>query len=577
MDDNLRVWVQRRDGGWLRFTRPAAVYVAKTPAQTRAILKRAAAAAAAGRYAAGFVGYEAAPAFDAALRTHPPGRLPLAVFGVYAGGEAFDTLPAPAVPCTAGPWRPSVDAAAYAAALDRIRAYLAAGDTYQVNYTMRLRAALSGDPYALFHRLVAAQAGGRFAAYFACEAWAVCSASPELFFDCTPPDIVCRPMKGTAPRGLWSADDMAHAAALRTSEKERAENVMIVDMIRNDLGRIAAPGSVRVVSVFDTERYPTLWQLTSTVAAETDAGLPEIFGALFPCASVTGAPKVRTMEITRELEPDPRGVYTGAIGLIEPGGRARFSVAIRTVAVDRAAGEAEYGVGGGIVWDSRPEREYAECAVKARVLDRPVEAFALLETLLWTPRDGCVLLDGHLRRAEASAVYFGFAFSAERVRRALAAQTMPEEPARVRVEMDRDGGVRVTAVPLGPNTGAPATVAVDDRPVDPADRFLYHKTTRRAVYAAARARHPDADDVLLCNARGEITESTIANLVVERGGERVTPPLSCGLLPGVYRDALLRRGRVREAVVRREDLRRAAAIYLVNALRGERRVAALQW
>jgi para-aminobenzoate synthetase / 4-amino-4-deoxychorismate lyase len=577
MYDNLRVWMQRRDGGWLRFARPKTVLVATTPAETPGVLERAAAAAAAGRYAAGFVAYEAAQAFDTALRTHAPGTLPLAVFGVYADGEPHAALPAPTEPCAVDAWRPAVGAEAYGAALERIRAYLAAGDTYQVNYTLRLRSRLSGDPYALFHRLAAAQAGGRFAACLACDAWAVCSASPELFFDYTPPRIVCRPMKGTAPRGLWSADDRARAVALRDSEKERAENVMIVDMIRNDLGRIATPGSVRVTSAFDVEQYPTLWQLTSTVEAETHAGIPALFRALYPCASVTGAPKVRTMEIIRELEPEPRGVYTGAIGLLEPGGGARFSVAIRTVAVDRHSGNAEYGVGGGIVWDSLAEREYAECVVKARVLDPPAESFALLETLLWTPRDGFVRLEGHLRRAEASAAYFGFAFSAARVRRALRARTMPEGAARVRVEMDRVGGVRITAALLDANAGAPPTVAVDDRPVDAADPFLYHKTTRRGVYAAARARHPAADDVLLYNARGEITESTIANVVVERGEERVTPPLSCGLLPGVYREDLLRRGRVREAVVRREDLRRAAAVYLVNSLRGERRVTAIQW
>lgn len=571
MYGNLRVWIQRSRGDWLHLDAPSHVVSARTADEVPGVLRRVEEATRRGQYAAGYVAYEAAPAFDRAFVTRSSGAMPLAVFGLYEQAVPAAGLPLPEDDGDVGEWRATQSEADYREALRRIRDYIQAGDTYQVNYTMRLRAPFSGNPYALFHRLAAAQSG-RHAAYMETDDWAVCSASPELFFDRHPPRIVCRPMKGTAPRGLWSADDEARSARLRASEKDRAENVMIVDMIRNDLGRVAAPGSVRVLRTFDVERYPTVFQMTSTVEAFTDAGLSEVFQALFPCASVTGAPKVRTMAIIRELESEPRGVYTGAIGLVEPGGSARFNVAIRTVSIDKRSGRAEYGVGGGIVWDSDAEREYQECLTKARVLTEEPVCADLLEALLWSPVDGFFLLDEHLKRLADSAAYFGFACDPARLRERLTAMAKPDSAAKVRVVLDRNGGIRVSLHPLPRRSTSPLRVAISDRPVDPNDRFLYHKTTRRCVYDAAKERFPGVDDVLLINVRNELTESTIANLVVDFDGDRVTPPLFCGLLPGTFREHLLRRGDIREAVVRVEDLKRATGIYLINSVRRWRAV-----
>jgi para-aminobenzoate synthetase/4-amino-4-deoxychorismate lyase len=390
-------------------------------------------------------------------------------------------------------------------------------------------------------------------------------------------------MKGTAPRGLWSLQDLARAAQLRRSAKTRAENLMIVDMVRNDLGRIAVPGSVRVSGLFAVEQYETVWQMTSTVEASTAARLPDILRALFPCASVTGAPKVRTMQIIAELEQSPRGIYTGCMGYLAPDGRAQFNVAIRTAHIDRELERAEYGVGGGILWGSSARREFDECLTKARVLGGGAPSFELLETLLWEPGSGYALLDGHLRRLGASARYFAFDVDAAAVKRRLLADAaaFPRRPRRVRLLVSRTGSVRLETQdcaagtltlhpPAARGPGAPAAwrVRLAPEPVRAEDRFLYHKTTRRDVYERARASCPDCDDVILWNASGEVTESTIANIVTRSRGRLLTPPVSAGLLPGVFRERLLRRRVIAEAPIVRADLARSEAVYLINSVRG---------
>jgi len=327
-----------------------------------------------GFYAAGFLSYEAAPAFDAAFAVlDPDPGLPLLWFGLYR--EPVVCAPPEAGPAgyALGPWAPSADWPAYERMVLRAHEAIAAGQTYQVNVTYRLRARWSGDAWPLFVDLAGAQGGGGYAAWVDTGRHALCSASPELCFRRAGEAIVARPMKGTAPRGKTEAEDAANARWLARSEKDRAENVMIADMIRNDLGRIAEPGSVRVPALFTVERYPTVLQLTSTVTARSDASLSEVFGALFPCASITGAPKVSTMRLIASLETAPRGVYTGCIGYAAPGRRAQFNVAIRTATVDREAGTAEYGVGGGVVADSTAAAEYRECALKAEVLGARTE------------------------------------------------------------------------------------------------------------------------------------------------------------------------------------------------------------
>jgi para-aminobenzoate synthetase/4-amino-4-deoxychorismate lyase len=522
-----------------------------------------------GLHAVGFLSYEAGGAFG--LRVHPPaGDCPLAWFALYAPEQLHETgPPAASAAYTIGPLVPSRDRVSFTRGFSRIKEHIAAGDTYQVNYTFAMEGAFSGEPNGLFADIVGAQQG-RYSAYVDTGDLVICSASPELFVEISGLEVRMRPMKGTAPRGLTAVADRAARDRLAASAKDRAENVMVVDMVRNDLGRIAEVGSVAVTELFTVERYPNVWQLTSSVAARSAAPLDEIVEALFPSASITGAPKVRTMEIIHALEGEPRGVYTGAIGYVAPDGAARFNVAIRTAVVDRRRGAVSFGVGSGIVWDSNADAEYNECLLKGSILGRPRVEFDLLETLFWQPGSGFVLLDAHLARLAGSAEYFGIPVSIQVLRAALdAAVADCAAGQRVRLLVNRQALPRVETSPYEPDRGL-VRLRLAAEPIDPGDVTLYHKTTARAVYDRARAATPDCDDVVLWNRDREVTETTIANIVVEVGGERVTPPVSCGLLAGTGRAALLAKGSIREAVVTIDTLRRAARLWVVNSVHGER-------
>ena len=532
-----------------------------------------------GLFAAGFMAYEAAPGFDRAFITHRTSGIPLVWFGLYRQAEEMDSLPIPSEGTfTMDEWRPSVSQCEYGQAIDRIKQYIAAGDTYQVNYTMRLKTTIHGDPYAFFYSLFRAQQGNN-SAFIHIDRYSICSVSPELFFERDGLCVVSRPMKGTAPRGLTYDADTDRAEALKRSEKDRAENIMIVDMIRNDLGRVATPGTVNVLSTFDIERYPTVFQMTSTVEAQTSASFTEIMAALFPCASVTGAPKVRTMEIIRELETEPRGVYTGAIGYLTPvrsagdvsgPAQARFNVAIRTAVIDRESGAVEYGVGGGVVWESEAEDEYKECLAKALVLTVELPEFDLLETLLWSLGDGYFLLEPHLFRLSRSAKFFNFDFSYERIKARLMdfSASFASRSQRVRLQLKRDGDVCLNATPIVEKSAQEVLqVRLAADPIDSQNPFLYHKTTNRGMYDSAREIRADCDDVILYNERGEITETTTANIVIVLNEARVTPPVECGLLAGTFREQLLDSGEIREAVIKTADLEKAENIYLINSVR----------
>ena len=533
------------------------------------LLRKVREAAELGLTAAGFVAYEAAPAFDPALRVVSGVSTPLAWFGLFRGHRRT-VLPEPPTErgAEANGWLPSLSAAEHAAGVAEIRRRIARGDTYQVNYTFRLDAGIDGDPRDFFLRLVRSQRAP-FSAYLDTGRWVICSVSPELFFRREGDRIVCRPMKGTAPRGRTTREDEERALWLQGSTKNRAENLMIVDMVRNDLGRIARPGTVRVSELFSLERYDSVHQLTSTVEAETGANLEEVFAALFPCASVTGAPKVKTMEIIAGLESRPRGVYTGAIGYAAPGGRQCFSVAIRTVTLDRPTGRAVYGTGGGVVWDSSAEEEYRECRTKALVLLEPRPRLSLLESLAWRPMGGYFLLRRHLDRLADSARYFGMTIDRSEILTRLRrlALDLPPRVCKVRLVVDAEGGIRLETRELGrrPSRWRVATAAA---PVDRSHRYLFHKTTAREVYDRARRERPGFDDVILWNREGEVTESTVANLVARLEGRLVTPPVDCGLLPGTLRGELLDRGVVTESVIRLGDLAAAEELYLINSVRG---------
>jgi para-aminobenzoate synthetase / 4-amino-4-deoxychorismate lyase len=564
---------------WLRFDRPRRVLAACTLAEVVPCLCQVEEETARhGLCAAGFISYEAAPALDSALRVRAEPRFPLLWFGLYDEPEEIPD-PSRLSEQDAGPpapkpdlvWEPSISRDRYLRSVERIRSLIAAGHTYQVNFTYFLRAAFSGSSWDLFLRLARAQENA-YGAYIETERWAICSSSPELLFSLAGDAIESRPMKGTAPRGLWYAQDLERAEMLMRSDKDRAENVMIVDMVRNDLGRVAKAGTVEVPVLFQAERYPTVWQLTSTVRAETTASLDQIFCAVFPPASTTGAPKPKTTEIIAALEAEPRRIYTGAIGFALPGRRAQFNVAIRTALVDKERRQAEYGVGGGIVWDSVPEAELAESRLKSRVLHLRQPRFELLETIRWEPPDGYFLLPYHLRRLGESAEYFGFRLSVSQLRAKLtsAAGAFPPAPQRIRLLVSRTGEIEVTAHAIEKGEQAFGGVALARSPIDPGSPFLYHKTTCRDTYE--RALDGGQSDALLYNRKGQVTESTIANIVVEIDGGLWTPPVECGLLPGTYRAWLLDRQEIRERIITLDDLRQASGVYLINSVRGMQRI-----
>ncbi|MDT8389920.1 MAG: aminodeoxychorismate synthase component I [Lentisphaeria bacterium] len=582
---------------WLHFTDPVRVLRARQLDEVIPCLEEAERS---GLFAAGFIAYEAAPAFDTALTAYPPGVFPLLCLGLFRSPCVLTECPAGSGHHRVGELCPSVTREAFGAAIDEIKRHIAAGATYQVNYTYRLRGAFTGDARAFFRALVEDQRL-EHAAFVDTGDYAVCSASPELFFQRENGGIISRPMKGTARRGLTWAEDRRVAESLRHSEKDRAENVMIVDMIRNDIGRVARPGTVHTPARFTIEKYPTVWHMTSTVTGDSDASVTDILKALFPCASITGAPKAKTMEIIRGLETSPRNVYTGSVGFIAPTGDACFNVAIRTALIDRRRQRLEFGVGGGIVWDSEADAEFEETVTKAWVLTQPRPAFDLLETMLYEPGKGVFLLDRHMDRLSRSADYFGIPVNAAAIRKTVltACENALEGALKVRLLVSKSGAVTVeTASFTSRQSLSPGAVKIKVclalRPVNSRDVFLYHKTTRRQVYTNAlaacrqagekdqkgltgalanheRTRREKAvgrsDDVILWNERGEVTESCVANVVIQRDGRLLTPPVASGLLGGVFREHLLAQGKITEAVVTVEALKTADKIFLINSVR----------
>ena len=557
--------ILQQGGRWLCLTNPVRVLVARRPDEVMGVWQAVETAVShQNLYAAGYISYEAAAALELATHSPQPDDPPLVWFGLYDRVAAIEP-PQASGSYRLGDWQPGLSLAAYEQAIGRIKEYIAQGVTYQVNYTFPLRTSFQGEPLALFADLTASQRGN-YMAYLDIGRYAICSASPELFFSRQGNQLLARPMKGTAPRGLTLAEDQAQIEWLRQSEKNRAENVMIVDMLRNDMGRVARTGSVAVPDLFAIERYPTLLQMTSTVTAVSNTPLPQLLTAMFPCASITGAPKVRTMQLIRELECGPRGVYTGAIGLIGPE-QAQFNVAIRTVVVDRARETAVYGVGSGIVWDSDPVAEYEECRLKTEVLTRRQPDFEILEALLWTPQEGYFLWERHLQRLAETAVYFQYPLDLAQVEQQLTALAATlTRPMKVRLQLNSRGQVYVEAVKLG-QLPSPLRVGLAPQPVASSNHWLYHKTTRREVYAAACAARPNCDEVLLWNERGELTEATASNIVLEIGGQKVTPPISSGLLAGTFRAELLAKGEIVERVVPVAALGESTAVYLINSVR----------
>jgi len=567
-------WPPDVDGGWsLALSDPLEVIEARALPEVPAALARVEEAGSKGLWAALMLSYEAAPALDPDLATHDPGAMdgfPLLWVGLYRGPcRRPETLPRQSY--AVGAWEPLVPREAHAAAVAAIRARIRAGDTYQANYTMPLCCAFAGHALSWFADLAARQRAP-WSAFLDMGPWKVLSFSPELFFRVRDGVAEARPMKGTFPRGRWAEEDAARREALRTCPKNRAENVMIVDLLRNDLGRVAVPGSVIAGDLFSVEAYPAVHQMTSTVRArlKPDIGLADLFAALFPCGSVTGAPKVSTMRILRGLEPHPRLAYCGALGFVAPGGDCAFAVPIRTVILDTRSGEARFGVGGGVTHDSTAQGEYDECLAKMRFLEQPAEDCRLIETIL-AARGHLAFLDGHLARLRSSAAFLGFALDQAALLAKLEAATraLPPEPHIVRVLLARDGALTITSAPVVLAHGRRLAVGLAPRRVDSEDPLLQHKTTCRAIFDQALLSRPGCDDVLLLNEKGELTQSCRANLVLQDpAGRLLTPARECGLLPGVFRARLLARGLAAEARLTLADLARARRFWLVNSVRG---------
>lgn len=565
-------------GRSLQFSRAREVITAHRAEEVAPTLAAVEAAVEGGSWAFGMIAYEAAPGLNPAARVRP-GRegLPLVWFGLADGP---DEQPAPLTPGEGfelSDWTADWSAVEHAAGVACVRAMIAEGETYQTNLTTRLRSRFRGDPYGLYAALAHRQRGAHHA-YLDLGRFAVASASPESFLEQDGDLLRTAPMKGTAPRGEDPASDLAARDALRASAKDRAENVMIVDLLRNDLSRVCEPGSVQVTDLLRAEAYPTLWQLTSTVQGRLRPGtdLVGMLRALFPCGSITGAPKLSTMALIAELEDAPRGPYCGTIGYLVPGqrARARFSVAIRTVLVDRHDGSAVYGAGGGITWDSTAPSEYEELLVKSAVLPTGRhEPFALLET--FAVRDGVARnLPEHLRRMRDSAAHFGIPVGREGLeeaaRAAIARAGREGEAAQlVRLVLRRDGSVRSSARPLIASVG-PVPLAVDGaRSTFPAG-LSAHKTTVRGHLEAARARHPAAGDVVLIGEHGRVVETTIATLAVRLDGTWCTPPLADGCLDGVGRRLALEAGELVERPLEVSDLHRAEQLAVLSSARGWR-------
>ncbi|WP_203340274.1 aminodeoxychorismate synthase component I [Planococcus beijingensis] len=554
----------------LLFTDPLEVFETHLLAEVPTILEKLEQALNKGFYAAGYVSYEAAPAFQAEMVTQPAGEMPLVWFGIFNAPQKAPVLSEEQQPYKVSEWKMASSVEHYQKGIQQIKQAIEEGDTYQVNYTERLSAEFAGSDLA-FYRQLARNQQADYAAYLNLGRFRVLSASPELFFKVRNGKLTAKPMKGTAPRGRTTQEDQEQVAALLASKKEQSENLMIVDLLRNDISRLAKRGSVKADPLFTVETYPTVHQLTSTIEAQLDkeTTVLEWFQALFPCGSITGAPKISTMKYIAGLEQTPREVYCGAIGFITPNKDAVFNVPIRTVVIDREKGTARYGVGGGVTWDSTSEGEYKELQTKAEVLTAKRPVFNLLESLK-LENGQYPLLDYHLARLQDSANYFHFPGNIQQAESELMklAEKHPQGIYKVRLLQNKAGKLELEAQETAA-IGQPVRCAIALSAVDGKNPFLFHKTTHREVYNKASEGLPkDVFSILLWNEKQQLTEFTIGNLVLEKAGRFFTPPISCGLLAGTFRQQLLDQQRIEEKILDKKELETCDAIWLINSVRG---------
>lgn len=568
----------RREGDFphsFRFEGYLNTITATSPEQVLPALREIEKAVANGCHAVGFLSYEAASGLDSPQYSSPPRQFPLLWFAIYREKLSGDSESLPPADCeyTASDWTLPVSCLEYDNVIGEIKARIARGETYQVNFTMPYSFAFTGNTLRFYDDICRSQKAP-FCAYLDLGDQVVASASPELFFRLKGDTLTCRPMKGTAPRGRWPQEDNSARTSLHDSLKDRAENVMIVDLLRNDMGSVSRTGSVEVSSLFEVEAYPSVFQMTSTISSRLRPGtsITDIFRALFPCGSVTGAPKRRTMQIIQELEPHPRGIYTGCIGYISPGIDACFSVAIRTAVIDRGTGHGKLGIGSGITFDSDAAAEYEECKTKSLFARSPLPRFRLLESILFE-EGGYFLLERHLSRLANSADRLGFHHEEKKIReRLMQLSCILNGRIKVRVTLAEDGVFSVEAVPLGPDPEHVLGVRFARRAVNSRNPLLYHKTDLRTHFEQELA-DAGCDEVIFVNEQGEVTEGSYHNIVVRIGGELLTPPVDSGLLPGVYREELLQDGTIKERVITPEQLAGAEEFYLINSVRRWRRAA----
>ena len=518
-----------------------------------------------GYYVVGYVSYEAAPAFEEKLAVHKAPLLAeyLLYFTVH---DSVETSP---IPLTyeevdlPSKWQEETSAENYEKAISQIHHHLRQGDTYQVNYTVQLKQDLSANPFAIYNRMVVEQEAN-YNAYVEHDEMAVISMSPELFFEQNDRELTTRPMKGTTKRGLTDDEDLKEAAWLEQDPKNRSENMMIVDLLRNDMNRISEVGSEHVERLCQVEQYSTVWQMTSTIKSQLrlDVDLVAIFRSLFPCGSITGAPKIATMEIIKDLEPQPRGVYCGTIGLLLPNGRRIFNVAIRTIQLHQ--GKAIYGVGGGITWDSTWESEYREVHQKAAVLYRKQACFQLITTGKISQKN-LLFEDQHLERLTKASRYFAYPFDSENLRQKIEEECQAcdsHQDYRLRITISKSGEMELSRQILTPLSPSFCKAKLCLQEADLNQSFTYFKTTHRPHLSLGE------QEKIYHNKSGELLETSIGNLVLKINGKLYTPPTSLGILPGIYRQYLLETGQVDEKVLTLEDLNQAEAVYGCNAVRG---------
>ncbi len=543
-----------------------------------------------GYFLAGFFSYELGYYLTNQVKKRTPEALPLIWLGRFEKPFIFDhqtgacidfqqewfaDSDAPPPPHAISNLQLAILPSDYESRIWQIKKYIEAGDTYQVNFTTKYKFDFAGHPYPLYQDLKKKQEVA-YNAFIKIRDRYILSFSPELFFKRAGSQITVRPMKGTMARGRTFAEDQALAQRLASDEKNRSENVMIVDLLRNDLGRISKTGSVRVSNLYSVEKYNTLFQMTSTIASELKNGLSyfDLFKSIFPSGSVTGAPKIRTMQIIRELERAPRGVYTGAIGMIAPGGNAVFNVPIRTVVIEN--GRGEMGVGSGVVYDSDAAAEFEECRLKANFLIEPYREFSLIETILW--RGGFQRLPLHLKRLRESAAYFDFLYDEDEVLkglRDLERRFHISGRYKVRLVLNKEGNVQVSAEPLAYQKIELGRAAVSSARTSSRDVFLFHKTTRRDLYQSEFEKYSARGffDVIFMNEKDQITEGAISNVFIKKNGIYYTPPIECGLLNGVFRQEFLAaHANAIEKVLTLEDVQSADGVFLTNAVRGMVRV-----